>query len=329
MTVEPPKAPATQDLPVASEPAANGDGNEAPRTEPDQPAAEAGRIARLVAWSKATASKAAARAEHERKEHFSVDVGFRAAARQRRVAAMVLAGGIAYRIFFWTLALWVLAGALLGLLNPDAVQSTLEAHGLSTWVAAAVADFSRSADGNTWWLLLVGGWLVLWSGYTCSKALVLTHGTIWGVPPPRFDRPVRVSLLWTGGVFAFIVAMGAARYVREQDLIGGFAATMLIVGVAFGFWLLVTHRLPNAAASWVELVPGAALVAVGVQAMHVFTVYFLGPKLESATQLYGVVGVVTTALFWFYLLGRLIVAGATLNVEFAEMRAKRRTAASE
>ena len=123
--------------------------------------------------------------------------------------------------------------------------------------------------------------------------------------------------------------MGAARYIREQDWIGGLAATLLVFGVMFGFWLLVTHRLPNAAAGWLELMPGAALVAAGFQAMHVFTVYFLGPKLESATQLYGVVGVVTTALFWFYLGGRLIVAGATLNVEFAELRAKKRAAAED
>jgi uncharacterized BrkB/YihY/UPF0761 family membrane protein len=332
VTLEPPKAPAdtSEDLPVACEHGPNGAGDPAGSDDrPVEPAERAGRVARLVAWSKAAAARAAERAERERERHFSVEVGFRAAARQRRVAAMVLAGGIAYRVFFWTLGLSVLAGAVLGLVNPDAVQSTLEEQGLSTWMASAVADLSRSADGSTWWLLLVGVWLVLWSGYTCSKALVLTHGTIWGVAPPRFDRPLRVSLLWTGGAFGFIVAMAAARYVREQDLIGGLAATMLVVGVAFGFWLLVTHRLPNAAAGWVELVPGAALVAVGVQVMHVFTVYFLGPKLEGATQLYGVVGVVTTALFWFYLLGRLIVAGATLNVEFAESRANKRDAAEQ
>jgi hypothetical protein len=93
------------------------------------------------------------------------------------------------------------------------------------------------------------------------------------------------------------------------------AAMVLAGGIAYRifFWLLA----------------GAALVAAGFQAMHVFTVYFLGPKLESATQLYGVVGVVTTALFCFYLGGRLIVAGATLDVEFAELRARKRTAAEE
>ncbi len=35
----------------------------------------------------------------------------------------------------------------------------------------------------------------------------------------------------------------------------------------------------------------------------------------------------TTLLFWFYLGGRLIVAGATLDVEFTAMRAARRRVA--
>ena len=55
--------------------------------------------------------------------------------------------------------------------------------------------------------------------------------------------------------------------------------------------------------------------------MHLFTTYFLGPKLTSATQLYGVLGVTTTLLFWFYLAGRLIIAAATLNTSYSERRA--------
>ena len=221
----------------------------------------------------------------------------------------------------------VVAGGVLGFFDPDAVQSTLEQHGVAGWTAAAVADLTRSSDGNEWWLLLVGGWLVLWTGYTCSKALALAHATIWGVAPPRLERPLRSSLHFSGYTLGFIAAMAAARYVREQNQIGGFAATMLVLGVAFGFWLIASHSLPNAATGWLELMPGAVVVGVGLQAMHVFTVYFLGPKIESATQLYGIVGIVTTLLFWFYLGARLIVSGATLNVELTEMRAAKRLAA--
>jgi len=282
------------------------------------------RLKRATAWSKDTAKRAGEHAERARESHSSVDVGFRTAERQRRVAAMVLAGGIAYRIFFWLLALSVVIGGVLGFFDPSAVQNALEHQGVATWAASAVSSATRSSDGNEWWLLLTGCWLVLWTGYTCSKALVLAHATIWDVEPPKIDRPLRASLLFNGLTIAFVAAMAGARWVRDQDEIGGFAATMLVLGVAFGFWLVLSHRLPNRASGWLDLVPGAAVVAVGLQAMHVFTVYFLGPKLTSATQLYGVVGVVTTVLFWFYLGGRLIIAGTTLNVEFTDARAAKR-----
>ena len=122
--------------------------------------------------------------------------------------------------------------------------------------------------------------------------------------------------------------LGVARWVREQSEVGGLVFTMLVIVVPFAIWLLVSRKLPNQAAGWLELVPGAVVVAVGVQAMHVFIAYFLGPKLNSATQLYGLLGVATTLLFCFYLVGRLIVASATLNAEVAEAARERTSTAS-
>ena len=233
---------------------------------------------------------------------------------------MVLAGGIAYRVFFWVLAVSLVAGGVLGLFDPDQVDSTLQDHGSGEWLAEAAASVARSADGNEWWLLLVGAWLALWAGYTCSKALVLTHAAVWRIKPPRVTRPVHAALAFNGLTLGFIAAMAVARWLREEDANVGLAATLLVIGVPLVFWLWASKLLPNAAESWRELLPGAAVVAIGLQAMHVFTTYFLGPKLMSATQLYGVVGITTTILFWFYLAGRLIVGAATLNSSLAERR---------
>src|SRR5215510_9106568 len=94
---------------------------------------EPGRINRTVAWGKATTRRLGDRAVRERKHHTSVDVGFRTFERQRRVAAMVLAGGIAYRIFFWLLALSVVFAGVLGFFDPSAVQNALEHQGVAAW----------------------------------------------------------------------------------------------------------------------------------------------------------------------------------------------------
>jgi len=234
---------------------------------------------------------------------------------------MVLAGGIAYRVFFWLLAMSLVLGGVLGFVDPADLETSLDDHGLGTWLAAAVAQFARSSDGHEWWLLLVGAWLVLWTGYTCTKALVLAHAAIWHVDPPKISRPLRMSLIFNGLTVGFIAAMGGARSLREDGGLDGHVATLLVFVVPFAFWLGASRALPNRAASWRDLVPGAALVAVGLQAMHLFTTYFLGPKLESATQLYGVIGITTTILFWFYIAGRLIITAATLDAALAERRA--------
>ena len=287
---------------------------------PGPPEDPPGRVRRTVAWSKATSLAAAEWAHGARGDHATVDIGFRVADRDHRVAAMVLAGGIAYRVFFWLLAVSLVAGGVLGYFDPDQVDSTLQDHGAGAWFAQAIASVARSADGNEWWLLLVGAWLTLWTGYTCTKALVLTHAAVWQVKPPRVTRPIHAALAFNGLTLGFIAAMAIARWLREGDSSVGLAATLLVIVVPLVFWLWASRLLPNEAASWRELVPGAAVVAVGLQAMHVFTTYFLGPKLTSATQLYGLFGVTTTILFWFYLAGRLIIAAATLNSSFAEHR---------
>jgi uncharacterized BrkB/YihY/UPF0761 family membrane protein len=261
-----------------------------------------------------------ARAAGMRQEHATVDVGFRVMDRDRRVAAMVLAGGIAYRLFFWALALSLIWGGVLGFFEPSAVERAARGEGLDVGLAKAIVAVASSAAGNEWWLIPLGAWLLLWTGYTSAKALILTHSTVWGVSPPKLTHRLRASLLFTGGTLGLIAATAGARWLREHSTTWGLVTTLLLFAVPLAAWLFASRFLPNHARGWLDLAPGAALVAVGFQAMNLFTAYVLGPKLTSATQLYGVFGIVTTILFWFYITGRLIIASATLNAAFSEQR---------
>jgi uncharacterized BrkB/YihY/UPF0761 family membrane protein len=92
------------------------------------------------------------------------------------------------------------------------------------------------------------------------------------------------------------------------------------VAVPFAFWLAASWLLPHRADGLLDLVPGAALVAVGVQVLHLFTSLFLGPKLTSATALYGGIGIATTILFWLFIVGRLVIAAAILNAAVYDRR---------
>lgn len=279
-----------------------------------------GCVSRASAWSKAKGTEATAWAEGARESRASVDVGFRIAARDKHVAAGVLAGGVAYRFFFWLLAGSLLAGGALGFFDTSTVEAATGDDGIAATLADAVGDSVRASGAARWWLVIVGGWLLLWTGYMGAKALVLVHATVWGVPPPRIGNAVRASLVFTGAAVGLFAAMAGARWLRDETGLVGLLITLLLLAIPFVFWLAATRALPNRAAVWTDLVPGAALVAGGVQALHLFTVFFLGPTLDSATELYGGIGVATTMLFWLYIVGRLVIAAATLNASLVERR---------
>ena len=70
-------------------------------------------------------------------------------------------------------------------------------------------------------------------------------------------------------------------------------------------------------------IPGAILVAVGIQVVHLATALFIGAKVARASATYGSLGVAFTVLAWLYILSRIIVASAMLNAARWERRAQR------
>jgi membrane protein len=276
-------------------------------------AARPGVVTRLIVWSKARTDGVTRWAVAARERHASVEIGFRLAHRDKRVAAGVLAGGVAYRLFFWLLSFSLLTTGALGFADGERAEQILLDLGFGPVVASVMSDVSQQSQHARWWLLLVGGLLVLWSGYLGAKALVLVHAAVWGIPPPAVRKPLWASLAFTGSVLAFGASIALVRWVRSESQILGLITALASVVVPFGLWLVASHWLPHRGSGWRGLLPGALVVAVGVHAFYLFTIFFLGPKLASATETYGVVGVFATLLFWLYLVGRLVIGGATLN----------------
>lgn len=98
-------------------------------------------------------------------------------------------------------------------------------------------------------------------------------------------------------------------------------ALLVVTVLPMAIWLLVSRVLPHPLVRWTDLVPGALLVGVGVQAFYQFATWFLAPKLANATQLYGLLGIAATVLSWLYALGRLMIGAVTLNASVLEQRA--------
>jgi uncharacterized BrkB/YihY/UPF0761 family membrane protein len=273
--------------------------------DPDE-ASAAGRTDR--ARAKLTAATASAKSASER--HVALAVPLRAAERNRRVAASVLAGGIAYRVFLWLLPFGLIIGGALGFLNAGSTEKAVSKGGIPGAISNAVGDASRSAHSNSWWLLAVGVPLLLWAGFSGAKAVQLVHSLVWDVPPQK-TKPLQGSLAFTGVMLAVWAVVALTWWVRGDW--PGVVAPVLTFAPLTGLWLWVSLQLPHRDAPWKALLPGALLVGIGFPVLHELVLTFLVPKLEKSTSLYGGLGATTTVIFFIYLLATLVVTSPILN----------------
>ena len=79
----------------------------------------------LVEYARKGVASGAAKARSAGNRHVSIAVPFRAVERNRRVAASVLSGGFAYRLFVWLLPFSLIVGGALGLGDADDVQDAV------------------------------------------------------------------------------------------------------------------------------------------------------------------------------------------------------------
>jgi uncharacterized BrkB/YihY/UPF0761 family membrane protein len=279
-------------------------------------ASDAGRSDR--ARARFTGALESAKSASER--HVALAVPLRAAERNRRVAASVLAGGIAYRLFLWLLPFGLIVGGALGFLNAGSTEKAVSKGGLPGAISNAIGDASRSAHSSSWWLLAVGVPLLLWAGFSGAKAVELVHSLVWD-EPPRKTKPLQGSLAFTGVLLAVWAIIALTWWVRDDW--PGVLAPVLTFAPLTGLWLWVSLQLPHRDAPWKALLPGALVVGIGFPVLHELVLTFLVPKLEKSTSLYGSLGATTTIIFFIYLLAVLVVTAPVLNSSlYDELRRK-------
>jgi uncharacterized BrkB/YihY/UPF0761 family membrane protein len=267
------------------------------------------------------------RLEQQRPEHASIEVGFRSLLRDRQIAGGVLGGGLAYRLFFWTLALAVLASAGLGFAAQagDNIDSALKDAGLTTAVASTVSSAAQQSESGRWWLLAIGLYLTLWFSWSLLRALRLVHAAAWQIALPPLRNAPRALACIIATPFIMAAAAGVAGWVRAHTQTAPGLLTTLAAGGVFALvWLVVSRSLPaDPGAPWTAFIPGAVVLGVGLEALQVFTVYFLANRLASASAIYGSLGLAGTLLFYLFLIGRGMIWAAELNAIIWHVRCER------
>ncbi len=241
----------------------------------------------------------------------------------RRHGGGLLAGALAFRLFGAMLPLALLLTVLLGYaatVDESAPSEAGEAIGIGPAILESMADSAKLSSGTRWSVTIFAVCALLLSGSSAARAIRAVHSLAWEGKVGRFKRPLPAALVMLAAIAAFAIVIAVATRARAEFGAGGLLITLSAIAAFFAIWLGLSWLLPHGDAGWRALVPGALLVAVGIQLIHLGTVLFIAGRIERASDAYGPLGIAFTLLFWLFVVSRVIVGSAMLNAALFQRR---------
>jgi uncharacterized BrkB/YihY/UPF0761 family membrane protein len=281
------------------------------------PGTPPGLIERLKERFEGYKTDALRRFEVERGRRTSVKVAYDFYRRDRAFAGSLLAGGLSVKLFLWFLPFALSVVAIVGTLADRFDQPADEIardSGLAAVLARLVADAVETSTRARWYLAIFGLVLLLWAGRGVVRALALTSRLAWRMEQASPGR----RLYGTLAVVGIVVAILGVQWARNRLLGGPWSVDLLVLAIAIvflaGIFLVMFTWLPRPEeVPWTALVPGALLMTLGVLVIRLATLVYFAPRLESASDLYGGLGLAGVFLAWLYIISRLLVASISLN----------------
>jgi uncharacterized BrkB/YihY/UPF0761 family membrane protein len=301
---EPPAAPAAPDAaPDAAAPAAA-----------TPPGHAAGRIRRFADRTRQERTRLEEELRTRRQRSGVVDAGFQLQELDASVGGGILAGALAFRIFLFMVpfvyVVFTVLGAAATSQDPAQLARTLGITGVLASAVVTVHDQSAWAQA----LLVLGaaGAMFITAG-SLLKTLYVVHWLVWRVhrvmPAGLVPRLTLIGL--TLALSALSIAVNDVR--NSSGAAGAVIAILLISVLSFALWWWVSWKLPHALVPARALIPGAVLIAIGAEVLHLLTTYWIGHLVARKANTYGAVGIALAVLLWVYILGRIIVGSAGLN----------------
>lgn len=237
-----------------------------------------------------------------------------------------LAALIAYNGFVAIFPLLLIFVTVLGLLlhNDPQLQSDVLNSALATFpvLGDQLQKNVRSLDGNALGLA-VGIVITMWGTRGVANAVQKALNTVWAVPykdrPSFWARQVR-GLGLIGIIVLAVLGTTALSAIVAALSLPGLAASVGVVAFSFGFNILMYwmgFRTATASsvpprAMWL----GAIVSAAVWQTLQLTAAGLVRSRLNHASALYGVFGLVLGLLAWLYLAASLML----LSVEFDVVR---------
>ncbi|HEX4719697.1 MAG TPA: YhjD/YihY/BrkB family envelope integrity protein, partial [Thermoleophilaceae bacterium] len=206
--------------------------------------------------------------------------------------------------------------------HPDSLANSLVHHfhlnaPTATLIHGVLDEGKAHELGSA--LLAVAGALFFGLGF--GRVLQLVHARSWqlALPTRRTDQALYAAVLI--GLYGLILLLlvqvselkGSPRWVEAALALGW--AGLLVLFFVWAPWLL-THKLIKRR----DLLPGAALTAVGVVVLMLVSRYVMQFWVDLYARDYGGLGVVLAIYFWIAFSSALIVGTASLSPALADRR---------
>ena len=154
--------------------------------------------------------------------------------RERIAAAGLLAGGLAYRLFFWLLPLGLVLAAVSSFWVDADQRGAADAareFGMGGAAVQSAMDAIAEQHHARWYFLGAGIVLVVWFSMGVVRALNVAFSVAWGMRPEKLRRPVTAAVAFTGIVILLMAATALTQFLREQLGAHGAGADVRPAGV--------------------------------------------------------------------------------------------------
>jgi uncharacterized BrkB/YihY/UPF0761 family membrane protein len=212
----------------------------------------------------------------------AVDVALGSLEHDAAVGGGLLAGAVAFRVFLFIVPFVFFFVAGFGL-AADATGKSARSLASDAGIAGLLATSINNMADQSFWsrvaVCLVAGFATLVGARSLLKVITVVHVLVWRLPRVRVGakRQVLFTLGLIGVIAGAMLFVRLTGELRDVSFPAWVFATAAATALPAAIWLYVSMRVfPHPAeATWRDLLPGALLVGVGIECVHVFTVVWI------------------------------------------------------
>jgi membrane protein len=160
--------------------------------------------------------------------------------------------------------------------------------------------------------------LLVISGLSFTRGMQRLYEGAYGLPTLGMRNSFR-GLEWL-----VVVALAATVRPPLTELFGGGLKVAVALAISVLLWLVTPYLLLGGRLNWRRLLPGAALTAVGMLGVGVWSVIWLPHTLSTSARQYGVIGIGFAMLTYLFAVAVVLVVATTGGAMIADRLARRR-----